>query len=726
MTGGGTTRRDFIRTGAMAGGGLLIAIELAVHPRIARAMDALPGGDEPFAPSAWIRIATDGVITVIVDRSEMGQGVDTALPMLVAEELDADWKTIRFEHAPVNPAYVNPLIGMQATGGSTSVRASWKPFRTAGAAAREMLVSAAAVRWSVTPGSCTTKDGEVIHGATGHRLGYGELAAAAATLPTPSNPRLKDATDFRIIGTPVKRLDTPAKVNGSAVFGIDVKVPGMLVAVVARAPAFGATLARHDPSKALAVPGVRHVVPIASGVAVVGDGYWAALSGRRALSTTWNRGANAENSTARISRLLRDAAERPGAVARHDGEGAAALAHAARRIDAVYEVPLLAHATMEPMNCTADVRADACEIWAPTQWQDQARAVAARITGLPSSRITVHTTFLGGGFGRKFEPDAVAEAVETSKRVSAPVKIIFSREDDVQHDFYRTAAYNRLRAGLDADGWPTVWTNKIVSASTFQRIFPSLVKNGLDPDAVEGAANLPYAIPNLHVESVLQDFGVPVGFWRSVGNSQNAFVTECFVDELAAATHKDPLVFRRRLLGGSPRHIAVLDLATAKAGWSRPLPHGRYRGLAVHASFGSYVAQVAEVSLEDDGPHVHRVVCAVDCGQVVNPDTVEAQMESGIVFGLTAALNGRIDIENGGVKQSNFHDYRMLRMREMPAIEVYIVPSVESPGGVGEPGTPPIAPAVANGVRAATGRPVRSLPIQVPSTTEAGQPRTQR
>jgi len=723
MSANDTTRRDFIRASAVVGGGFLLGFRVPSHSRLTNRVEALAPAAEPFAPNAWIRIAADDLITIVVDRSEMGQGVNTALPMLIAEELDADWKAIRIEHAPVDPAYNNRLFGMQATGGSSSVRSSWQHFREAGAAARAMLVGAAAAQWGVEPDTCKTSNGVVRHESTGRTLRYGELAAAAAARPIPAKPQLKSPNEFKLIGTRVKRLDTPAKVDGSATFGIDVKVPNMLIAVVARPPAFGGKVAKFDASKAMAVPGVRRVIPISSGVAVVASGYWAASKGRNALAVTWTSGPNDKISSASISQQMREAAKQPGAVARHEGSGADALARAAKRIDAEYEVPFLAHATMEPMTCVADVRADRCDIWVPTQRQDHTRDVAAKITGLSPQSIVVHTTYLGGGFGRKFETDFVADAVELSKRVAAPVKVIYSREDDIRHDFYRTAAYNKLSAGLDANGWPIAWTSTVVSASSMKRVFPEMVKNDLDGDCVEGAANIPYTIPNIHVAFVLQDFGVPVGFWRSVGNSQNAFVTECFIDELAAATKKDPVEFRRRLLADKPRHLGVLDLAAEQAGWGTPLPKGRYRGVAVHSAFDSYVAQVAEVSLERGAVRVHRVVAAVDCGHVVNPSIVEAQIEGGIVYGLTAALKGEITIERGGVKQSNFHDYRMLRMSEMPVIETYIVPSTEAPTGVGEPGTPPIAPAVANAVRAATGVPVRSLPIKLNAVVQAGGPR---
>lgn len=718
MTATTPTRRDFLRSSALAGGGLLLAFRLPAAERLATAAASLA---EPFAPNAWIRVAPDGVITFIVDRSEMGQGINTALSMLLAEEMEADWSMVRNEHAPVDPVYNNRAFGMQATGGSSSTPGSWKHFREAGAAAREMLVAAAARRWGVDPASCSAAKSTVTHGASGRTLRYGEIAAEAATMPVPSAPKLKEPKDYTLIGTRAKRIDTPAKVNGTAQYGIDVTLPGMLVAVVARPPVFGATVTRFDDKRALAVAGVRKVVKISSGVAVIADGYWAATKGRNALAVTWNRGANAANSSAAISKKMRDAAATPGATARHEGQGTEALRNAARVIEATYEVPFHAHFTMEPMNAVADVRADGCDVWAPTQRQDGSRAVAAEITGLAPEKVKVHTTFLGGGFGRRFETDFIADAVEASKAAGAPVKVIYSREDDVRHDFFRTAAVSKLVAGLDAEGWPIAWTNTVVGATTIGRHFPTMIQKGVDPDLVSGAADVPYGIPNIHVDVHIVDLGVPVGFWRGVGNTQNAFAVESFIDELAAATRKDPVEFRRRLLAHKPRHLAVLNMAAEKSGWGSPAPRGRFRGVAVHEFSGTVVAQVAEVSLRGDAVRVHRVVCALDCGQVINPDTIEAQIESGIVYGLSSAIKDSITIAGGGVQQGNLNDYRLLRMAEMPVVESYLIPSGEAPTGVGEPPVPPIAPAVANAVRAATGQPVRSLPIRVAPAVQAGR-----
>jgi len=694
-------RRDFLHVTGTLTAGLVIGFRIPDRRGVA-----------PFAPNAWLRIGTDDSVLVIVDRSEMGQGVTTSLPMLLAEELEADWTKIRFEFAPADKAYINQLFGIQGTGGSSSVRAAWKPLREAGAQARTMLIAAAAQTWAVEPSSCRAEAGAVIHAATNRRLTYGGLAQRAAGLPVPAEVQLKDPKDWRLAGKPTKRLDTRFKVNGTAQFGIDVRVPGMLTAVVARSPVFGGTVRTFDATAAKAIPGVRHVVQISSGVAVVGDGYWPAKQGRDVLKVTWDEGPVAQVSSASISSLFAQRATQDGAVARHDGDAVGALAGAAQRVEAVYEMPFLAHATMEPMNCTAHVRAGAVDIWAPTQNQTGVQMIGGQIGGVPPEKVAVHTTYLGGGFGRRFELDFIIEALETSKAAGAPIKVIWSREDDIQHAQYRPANYHQLRAGLDASGRPVAWTHRIVAPSIMARMFPQMVKNGLDGEAVEGGVGLPYAVPNVHVDYQLTDTGIPVGFWRSVNNSFNAFAVEGFIDELAAAAKQDPYEYRRTLLANAPRDRGVLELAATKAGWGTPLPAGRGRGIAVYKSFESFAAQVAEVSVSPAGDvRVHRVVCAIDCGLHVNPSTIEAQMQGGIVYGLTAALNGAITIENGRVTQSNFHDYRMLRLAEMPVVEVYIVPSNEAPGGVGEPGTPPIAPAVCNAIFAATGKRIRKLPI---------------
>ena len=712
MSADNPTRRDFMRASIAAGAGLTLAVYLpGCSPRAA----AVSG--PPFVPNAWLRIGTDGVVTVVVDKSEMGQGVLTSLPQMIMEELDGDWATVRIEEAPAGPQYVNPAFGLQGTGGSTSVRVSMMPLREAGAKARAMLVAAAAQKWGIAPDACSTANGYVLETGKRRKLGYGELTVAAAAMPVPEKVTLKDPKDFKLIGKPVKRLDLKGKVNGTAGFGIDAHTDGVLIAVVARSPVLGSSVTGFDDKPALAVPGVKRVVQVDSGVAVVATGYWAAMKGREALQVSWSKSPMAGVSSADLSAKLKALSAKPGVKARHDGDPAGALRRASKRVEATYEVPYLAHATMEPMNCTAWVQADKCTIWAPTQFQSGGglgvQGIAAKLTGLPESAVTVHTTFLGGGFGRRFELDFVIDAVQVSKAVGEPVKVIWSREDDVRHDYFRPASYSKLAAGLDASGKPVAWSQTIVCPSIMSRftmVFGPL-PNGLDASSVEGAANIAYAIPNLHCGWVNADLGVPIGFWRSVGNSQNAFVAEGFMDEVAHAAGADPYEFRRNLLASAPRHRGVLELAATKAGWGTPLPQGRARGIAVVESFGSYVAEVAEVSIENGKVRVHRVVCAVDCGVVVNPDIIAAQMESAVVYGLTAALYGKITLENGAVVQGNFDSYPMLRMNEMPVVEVHIVPSTEGPGGVGEPGTPPIAPAVVNAIFALTGQRIRTLPI---------------
>lgn len=701
-------RRLFLKAGAVAGGGLLIGFHLPLASRSGEAEAAV----NEFVPNAWIRIDADDTVTLRVASSEMGQGVYTAIPMLLAEELDCDWARINVEMAPADKAYTNPIIGMQLTGGSTAVRAFWTPLRQAGATARDLLIRAAAQTWKVKEDECHAENGLVLHKTSTLKASYGALAMKAATLPVPSEVFLKEPGEFRLIGKSTPRLDTPLKVNGSAVFGIDVKLPGLLTAVVARCPVFGGKPKKFDATKAKDVPGVRQVLSIHSGIAVVADSFWAAQQARNALVVEWDEGAQAKLDSAAIRKQLELALKKKGVNARNDGDVAKAFKDATKRIEAVYEVPYLAHACMEPMNCTALVKKDSCELWVPTQNQTAAQFVASQITGLSLEKVKVNTTFLGGGFGRRSEQDFVAEAVQLAMATGTPVKLIWTREDDMQHDYYRPATLNRLSAALDKDGSPVAWRHEIAGGSIFSRVFPNAIKNGIDNTSVEGAANMPYAIPNLQVTWVMENGAVPVGFWRSVGSSQNAYVTECFLDELAAAAGKDPYEFRRALLTKHPRHLGVLELAAQKAGWGSPLPAGRARGIAVAEAFGSYCAQVAEVSVESGQVRVHRVVCAIDCGQVVNPDTVIAQMESGIVYGLTAALKGEITIKSGRVEQGNFHDYPLLRIDELPEIEVHIVKSSENPGGVGEPGTPPIAPAVANAVFAATGKPVRKLPYR--------------
>jgi isoquinoline 1-oxidoreductase subunit beta len=702
-------RRALLEGGLVLGAGLVVGVELPLG-RAAGGAET----DAVFAPNAWVRIDAQGAVTIVVAKSEMGQGSLTSMAVLVAEELEAEWSTVRIQSAPVDPAYRDAIEGVQATTGDTSVRGSWLPLRQAGAAAREMLVTAAALEWGVPPESCSAEQGVVWHRATGRRLAYGLLAEKAAKLPVPPNPRLKDPGEFRLIGRPVPRLDIPAKVDGSAVFGLDVRLPGLLFATVARCPVFGGTVASLDASRANAVKGVRAVVQIPSGVAVVADAFWPAKLGRQALDIKWSEGPNRTLSSAAITRALRAAAARPGAVARREGDPARALAGAAHRLEATYQVPFLAHATMEPQTCTVHVRADGCDVWVPTQHQEATRDVVATITGLPPAAVRVHTTLLGGGFGRRSEVDFVDEAAHVAKATGAPVQVVWTREDDIRHDLYRAATLSVLRAGLDRERRPVAWTQHVVGPSILGRLAPEQLQKGIDVTSLMGATSLPYAIPNLEVQYTRKETGVPVGYWRSVGESYNPFMTECFLDEVAAASGRDPVELRRELLVGQPRYRGVLDLAAARAGWGTPLGQGRGRGIALHGgSFGSYLAQVAEVAVAKDGSVcVERVVCTIDCGIVVNPDTVTAQMEGGIVFGLSAVLKGAITIERGRVQQSNFHDYPLLRMHEVPVIEVHIVPSTEPPGGVGESGVAPVAPAVCNAIFAATGRRVRQLPIR--------------
>ncbi len=696
------SRRDFLKASALAGGGLVIGFALPAGGRFARA-----AGD--FAPGAFLRIAADGSVTVVCGQSEMGQGVLTALPMLVAEELDADWTRVRVEQAPVDPAFANPVFGFQGTGGSTSVRGFWSPLRKAGAAAREMLVAAAAAEWGVAASECRTENGRVL-GPGDRAAGYGELVERAASLPVPAEPKLKDPKDFRILGRPLARLDSPPKVDGSGVFGLDVKLPGLLTAVVARPPVPGAKLVKVDDAAARAVPGVHSVVQIPQGVAVLADGFYAAESGRDALGIEWDRGAFGDVSSAAISEQLHAALDREGAIARAEGDPGA---KAARVIEATYEVPYLAHACMEPMNGTAWFRDGGVEIWAGTQGQGPHAGLLAATLGIPAGKVRINTTYLGGGFGRRFAGDYMVEAALLSKASGKPVKVVFTREDDTRAMFWRPVSVTKFTAGLDASGKPVSFHAKIASPSVFLGSgFVKELEKGIDPPAVEGVADMLYGIPNIKVEYLREEPGYQAWFWRSVGYSQNCFFLESFVDELAAAAGQDPFEFRRGLLSAAPRARGVLELAADKAGWGKPLPDGVHRGIAMTNSFGSYVAEVAEVSVADDGAvKVHRVVAAVDCGMIVNPQIIARQIEGSMAFGLSAALAGRITLEKGEPQELNFDAYPVLRMSQMPRVEVHIVPSTEASGGIGEPGLPALTPAVTNAIFAATGKRVRSLPI---------------
>jgi Aerobic-type carbon monoxide dehydrogenase, large subunit CoxL/CutL homologs len=707
------SRRDFLKTSVLVTGGLVIAFVVPGAKRFALAQPAAVGTS--FAPNAFLRVGSDDSITVLIAHSEMGQGIWTSLPMLIAEELDADWSKIKVEHAPAAPVYAHTAFGMQMTGGSTSTWSEFDRYRQAGATARALLVQAAAQRFGVSPADCRTENGEVIAG--NQRAFYGELAEAAAKLPAPKTVALKDPKDWKIIGKPTKRLDTPEKTTGRAQFGMDVQFPGLLTAVVARAPVFSATVKSFDASQAKAVRGVRAVVQVPSGVAIVADHFWAAKLGRDALKIEWDLGPNATLDSTALREQFRRLAGTKGATAAQAGNVADALGEAAKTVEAEYAVPYLAHAPMEPLNCTVKIGPNKCEIWTGTQFQTLDQQVAAQITGLKPEQVEIHTVFLGGGFGRRANPtaDFVTEAVHVAKASGKPIKVVWTREDDVRGGYYRPAYLHRARIGLDADGKPVAWQHvlagqSIMAGTPFEPVY---VKNGVDAASVEGLADSPYLkdIPNHRVDLHSPKTGIPVLWWRSVGHSHTAFVVESLIDELAQAAGKDPVEYRRALLKNHLRHLGVLNLAVGKAGWGPPPPKGRARGVAVHESFGSFAAQVAEVSVENGRIRVHRVVCAIDCGVAVNPEGVRAQMESGIAFGLSAALHSALHIKEGRVQESNYHDYRVLRMSEMPAVEVHIVPSTQKPGGIGEVGVPPIAPAVANAVAALIGQRLRELPL---------------
>lgn len=708
------SRRTFLKATAAVGGGFVLELSLPF------AAMADTTSSKVFSPNAWLRISPDNMVTVIVDKSEMGQGVYTSMPMLIAEELDADWSKLKMESAPAAKEYFHPWFGIQGTGGSSSVRAMWQPLRDAGAAARSMLVSAAAQEWKVDAATLRTENSFVI-APDGKKLSYGQLADKAALMPVPKEPKLKDPKDFKIIGKATKRLDTPEKINGTAIFGIDANLPGLLTAVVARSPVVGGKMVSFNADKAKAIKGVRAVMavknPTAEGVAVLADNFWAAKQGRDALEIKWDEGSNAKMNSADLLKTMTALAQATtGEVKTAKKEGDVATAKSAKTLEATYSVPYLAHAAMEPMNCTAWVKADSCELWVGSQTQTVDQLVAAQITGLPPEKVKVNTMLLGGGFGRRFAPDFVVEAVSLSKAANAPVKVVYTREDDTKGFYYRPAAVCHMRGGLDDKGMPTMIyartaCDSLADGSGFESALVN--KEGIDTTAVEGLADMPYAVANKQTEWARISPGVRTWFWRSVGNTQNIFFSESFIDEMAAAAGKDPYEYRRALMDKHPRHKAVLELAAQKAGWGTPLPAGRARGIAVAESFGSYVAEVAEVSIENGKPRVHRVVIAADVGMVVNPDTVIAQMEGAMVYGLTAAMYGDISFKDGKVEQNNFHDYQMLRMNEMPKVEVHLVKSSELPGGVGEPGTPPIAPAVTNALFKLTGKRIRSLPIKV-------------
>ncbi|MEN6623111.1 MAG: xanthine dehydrogenase family protein molybdopterin-binding subunit, partial [Smithella sp.] len=664
-------RRNFLQLGISLSGSLILGLNFSSPEGICEA-ETMTSASHTL--NAFIRISTDDTITITVNKSEMGQGVYTSLPMLIAEELECDWKKIRVEAAPVNPAYNHTEWGpMQATGGSTSIRSEWERFQKVGATAREMLLAAAAKTWKVNKKTCRAENSRVFD-SNGRSLTFGELAKTAARMPLPKQVILKDPANFKIIGKPVKRLDTPEKTNGKAIFGFDTGLPGMLTALIARPPVFGGKVISIKTNRTMAVPGVKNVVQVPSGVAVIAEGFWPAKKGRDLLEIIWDEGSGAEISTPDLQEHYKSLAKTKGTVARKEGDTETAFRSSIKKVTAEYEVPYLAHALMEPLNCLIDFRGDSCEIWTGTQAQTRDRNAAAKILGLNPDQVKLHTTLLGGGFGRRSNPhsDFVTEAAYVAKALGKPVKVVWSREDDIRGGYYRPMWSDRMVAALDLEGNPVAWQHTIVGQSILESNAFKGVENGIDATSLEGAQDIPYNIPNIQVELHSPRIGVPVQWWRSVGHSHTAFVVESFIDELAYTAKKDPFEYRLKLLAYQPRHKGVLELVAQKAKWGSDMPAGYGRGIALHSSYGSYVAYVAEVSVSDDGRvHVHKIVCAIDCGRVVNPDTVAAQMEGGMVFGLTAALHGEITLNNGRVKQSNFHNYRMLRMNEMPEMEVH-------------------------------------------------------
>jgi isoquinoline 1-oxidoreductase subunit beta len=673
-----------------------------------------------FAPNGFIRINPTGAVTLIMPMAEMGQGVYTALSMLLAEELEVELDQIQVQHAPANDAlYANSFLRIQTTGASSSVRAFWTPLRQAGAVARNLLIAAAAKQWNVDPATCHAKNGVVFNATRSKHLGYGELAKAAGKLPVPpaANVRLKDPKAFTLIGTRAKRVDSSIKVDGRALYGIDTRLPGMKVAAVAISPVLGGKAKTVDEKAALAVKGVRQVVNIDEAVAVVADHMGAAKKGLQAAAITWDDGPNGKVNNADIVKQLEEESKKPGAVARNDGDAGKALDQATQRLEAVYQVPFLAHAAMEPMNCTVHLQKDRCDVWLGTQAMALTQSLVVELTGLPRDAIKIHNHLIGGGFGRRLEADGTVLAVKIAKHVDGPVKVIWSREEDIQHDMYRPYYFDRLSAGLDAAGQPVAWTHRIAGSSIAARYIPYWFKDGLDLDAVEAAAKPPYEFSNIHVDYVrVEPPGVRTAFWRGVGPTHNVFVVESFMDELAHAAKQDPVAYRKGLLGHNPRALAVLSLAAEKAGWGSQLPARHGRGISVQFAFGSYLSQVAEVEVAADGSvKVKRIVCAVDCGMYVNPDTIEAQVEGGTLFGLTAALHGSITFKDGRVEQSNFDSYLPMRIDEVPVVETHLIKNAEAPGGIGEAPTAIVSAAVTNAIFAATGKRLRSLPIDTNS-----------
>lgn len=704
----GISRRSFIKAGAAIGGGLLISFALPISMRGAQAQET------GFNPNAYIRIDRDGRIFLTIQPVEMGQGTYTSMPALIAEELEVGLDQVVIEHAPADDKrYANPMLGFQVTGGSTSVPGNWKPLREAGAVGRVLLISAAAQQWKVPTSSCTADKGVVLHAESGRRAKYGDLVDAAAKLPLPENIPLKDPSQFKLIGTPAKRTDSPSKVNGTAVFGIDVRPEGVKVAAVMLCPVVGGTLESVDPAPAMVVKGVRQVLRTDNSVAVVADHMGAARKGLAALQIKWNGGANAKVSSESMLKNIKEASLGPGLEVRNDGNVKAAMAKAKQKVEVVYQVPFLAHACLEPVNCTVHVRKDSCDLWLGIQVPVRAKAVAAKVTGLPEESIQVHNHLIGGGFGRRLEVDFVEDAVKLARQVDYPLKVIWSREEDTQHSTLRPFHYNHLSAGLDDSGRPIAWSHKVTGGSILARWAPAVFKNGIDGDATRDAFG-PYTFPNVNVQYVRHEppTGITPAFWRGVGHTQNGFMVEGLLDELAQLSGSNPFEYRYPLLEKHPRAIKVLQMLREKSGWDTPLAPGHGRGLALTSCFSTYAAQVAEVSVSDSGDvKVHKVTTVVDCGIAINPDSVVAQVQGGTVFGLSAALFGNITFKDGKVEQGNFDTYRVLRINEVPQIETWRVESSESPGGLGEVSTVTIAPAVVNAVFAATGKRIRTLPI---------------
>lgn len=771
------SRRRFLLAGAALGGGLLVGCGAPTPEDRLGSPDVLPVREGHVALNGWVRIATDGTVTVAVPRAEMGQGVFTALPLLLAEELDADWDDVRAEPAPVDRIYANQammlnalpfgveeggwlvragsaalerlgsVLSLQATGGSSSIRDAWGPLRVAGATARAMLVQVAAQRWQVEPSACRTEAGRVIHPDGQRKLGYGELAADAAKLAPPEHVRLKDPKQFRLIGRAAPRQDIPAKVNGSAVFGIDVRVPGMVFASLIQAPVFGADVASFDGSEALQQRGILQVVSIPHAVAVIADSWWRAKQARERVKVQWTATPHDAYTSQDLARaadealrdgfglpyVMRGDAEGRIEQARKNGatsgagraqEGVAAKAPGPRVLEARYHAPHLAHAALEPINCTARVHEGRVELWVSTQVASLARWRAAQVAGVETEQVTLHLPLVGGGFGRRLEVDMVEQAVRLAMQTQGkPVKMVWTREEDTQHDFYRPAAWADFRAALDEQGRAIAWHNRVAAQPPTNmatvRLLPWASSKLPDKSQIEGAFDVPYAIEHMKVQQLQLESPVPVGFWRSVGHSYNAFFTECFADELAHAEGADPVTWRRARLGAQPRHRAVLDEVARRAGWGTSLPAGRARGVALQGSFGSICAQVVEASLEGDEVRVHRVTCVIDCGVVVHPDTVVAQMQGSIVFALTAALFGGVTVAEGRVQQSSFPDQPLLSLARTPRIDVHLMPSAHPPGGVGEPGVPPLAPALANALFGLTGERLRSLPLRPKAADKA-------